>query len=83
MAGGVSVELNVGVGSIVTVTFCVLVQPFAVKANTYVTVTGSVALLVSVSLTVAFEPVPVSGVMPVTAARDQPNVVPAVALVAV
>ena len=83
MAGGVRVELNTGVGFTVTVTSCVLVQPPAVKENTYVTVTGSVVLLIRVSSTIASEPLPVAGVMPVTAVRDQLKAVPAVALVAV
>ena len=83
MAGSVSVEFNIGDGFIVTVTFCVLVQPFAVKVNTYVTVTGPVVLLIRVSLTVASEPLPVAGVIPAIAARVQPNAVPDVALVAV
>ena len=82
-AFGVNVELNIGAGFIATVTFCVLVQPFAVKVNTYVTVTGFVVLLARVSLIVAEDPLPVFGVIPVTAARAQLNVVPVVALVAV
>jgi hypothetical protein len=53
------------------------------KVNTYVTVIGAVVALVNVSFIVADAPLPVFGVMPVTAARVQLNAVPDVALVAV
>ena len=82
-AGGVNVELNAGTGFTVTVTFCVLVQSPIFKVNVYVTVIGSVVLLVRVSLTVSEEPLPVAGTIPAIAARAQLNVIPVVALVAV
>ena len=46
----VPAELKTGIGLITTVTSCVFVQPFAVRANTYVTVSGLAVELVSVSL---------------------------------
>jgi hypothetical protein len=47
---GEGVLVNVGLGYTVTVTFCVLEHPFAETVYTYVTTTGAVELLTSVSL---------------------------------
>ena len=74
---------TVGVGLTITVTFCVGVQPFAVKVNMYVTGIGPAVVFVRNSLTIADEPLPAASVMPGTAARVQLKAVPAVALVAV
>jgi len=75
--------LNRGVGFTVTVTLCVLVQPFALRVNTYVTGIGLGVVLVKTSFIISSVPlVPVS-VMPPTVARLQLKVVPIVALVAV
>src|SRR5688572_2389978 len=59
----------------VTNTFRVLVQPLAVKVYTYVTLTGELVVLLSVSVIL---PVPLAALLliPVTAARVQLNVVP-------
>jgi hypothetical protein len=66
-----------------TVTFCVFVQPPAVRVYTYVTVFAVVAVLVSVSEIVAVVPFDAVSEIPVTAARDQLNAVPDIPLVAV
>ena len=81
MAAGVSVLVSVAVGYIVTVTFCVLEQPFAVNVNTYVAVRVVVPVFTSVSLILAL--LPLAEPFVPTAARVQLNVVPVVALVAV
>ena len=83
MAGITGSELNTGIGLIVTVTFCVLVQPFADKVKMYVTVTGFTVVLVRLSEMVAVEPLPAASVMPATDARVQLKAVPKVLLVAV
>jgi len=59
----------------VTTTFRVLVQPLAVKVYTYVTLTGELVVLISVSVILP-EPLAAALLIPVTAARVQLNVVP-------
>jgi hypothetical protein len=59
----------------VTTTFRVLVQPLAVKVYTYVTLTGVLVVLISVSVILP-EPLAAELLIPVTAARVQLNVVP-------
>jgi hypothetical protein len=82
IAAGIRVLLNNGVGLTVTVTFCTLVQLFAVNVYTYVTTTGSADVLTSVSTGL---PVPVAAALfiPATNARLHPKAVPAVKLVGV
>jgi hypothetical protein len=77
------VLLKAGVGLTVTVTFCVLLQPNAVKVYTYVTVIGAAVVLVSASLIVATAPDAVAGVMPATEALLHEKAVPPMVLVAV
>ena len=67
----------------VTVTSCVLIQPPADKVKAYVTVTGSVVVLVRLSAIVADAPLPAVSVMPATDARVQLKEIPSVLLVAV
>jgi len=62
-------------GLTVTTTFRVLVQPLAVKVYTYVTLTGVLVVLISVSVILP-EPLAAELLIPVTAARVQLNVVP-------
>ena len=62
-------------GLTVTTTFRVLVQPLAVKVYTYVTLTGELVVLISVSVILP-EPLAATLLIPVTAARVQLNVVP-------
>jgi len=62
-------------GLTVTTTFRVLVQPLAVKVYTYVTLTGELVVLISVSVILP-EPLAAELLIPVTAARVQLNVVP-------
>lgn len=80
--GGESVLLSCGTGFIVTETLKVvgLVQPFAVKVYTYVTIMGAAVVFISLS---PGSPVPVAVglLIPVTAVRLQVNVVPIVELV--
>ena len=82
-AGGVKVLFNTGVGLITTVTFCILVQPFAVSVNTYTTFTGAVEVLIKVSEIVLVFPLPAALLIPATTALVQEKLVDAVALVAV
>lgn len=63
----------------VTITFCVLIHPFAVNVNTYVTFTGNAVVFTNVSLILPF-PLSAALLMPLTAARLQANVVPTVLL---
>jgi len=78
--------VTAGVGFIVTVTFCVLVQlpgGGAVNVITYTTLTGFAVVFTSVSVIVLPLPVAAALLIPATAALDHEKVVPAVALVAV
>ncbi len=75
--------LKVGVGLIVTVTFCVLGQPLAVSVMAYTTLIGEAVVFINVSLIEALLPLPAVLLIPATTALVHANVVPVVALVAV
>ena len=82
-AAGVNVLVRTGVGLITTVTFCVLIHPFAVSVNTYTTFTGAAEVLIKVSEIVLVFPLPAALLIPVTTALVQEKLVDAVKLVAV
>jgi hypothetical protein len=82
IAAGVSELVSIGVGFTVTVTLWLLLHPLAAMVYTYITLTGIVEVLMSVSLGLS---VPEAAVLliPATIERLQLNVAPAVALVGV
>jgi hypothetical protein len=67
----------------VTVTFWVLVHPFALSVYAYVTTIGAAVVFVSVSFGLPVPEAGPTGVIPATVALVQLNVVPAVALAGV
>ncbi len=79
MPGGVSELFNIGFGFTVTVICCTFLQPLAVNVSIYTTGMGLVVVLINTSLIVS-TPLAAAFDIPVTTARLQLKVVPAVAL---
>jgi hypothetical protein len=68
IAAGVKLLVNSGFGFTITVTSCVLLQPFAVNVNLYTTLIGLAVVLIKVSVTDAELPLPNALLIPVIAA---------------